>query len=386
MNGSRLAAFVVIFLVVMTGSSFWLMTREMRHRQPAYERDAKTTVSLSNLVESNKTSCLSCHEEIVATHQRSPHAKTLRRSDSKAISSFLNAKQESSLCGLLQIENDRLVITDQDGFRPVPVSWIFGSGEHAQTPVSTWLDPEGRTVMLEHALSWYPPGLISSTLGLSDDLQPLDNHLCGKLLTPEATRGCFGCHVTELPQRDGLVYEEEILTGVGCVRCHEGSLLHAQAMNAGDRSSPELSWRTLSPLDSIRRCGECHRRDDQFQPVELHPENKLLVRFAPVGLSQSVCFTSQEAIRFDCMSCHDPHSQASPEPAFYRDQCLSCHTAPTDKSPCPQATRTSACTECHMPKVEVNPHLRFTDHWIRKPSPLSNGSKSTTPTAAIHQE
>ena len=47
------------------------------------------------------------------------------------------------------------------------------------------------------------------------------------------------------------------------------------------------------------------------------------------------------------------------------ERCLSCHGSTAPHSECPAAPSTSDCTTCHMPKVEVQPHLRFTDHWIR---------------------
>ena len=130
----------------------------------------------------------------------------------------------------------------------------------------------------------------------------------------------------------------------------------------------------LPPLESINRCGECHRRSDQFTPDELTPQNKLLVRFAPVGLSLSACFKHQSAkktadgttMRLVCTTCHDPHREAERDPQHYVRQCRECHgPKPHQAPPCPTEPMTSNCLPCHMPQVEVQKHLRFTDHWIR---------------------
>ena len=130
----------------------------------------------------------------------------------------------------------------------------------------------------------------------------------------------------------------------------------------------------MTPLESVNRCGECHRRADHLTPDELTPDNQLLIRFASVGLVQSACFLKQSTLsadqlpqgtrpRFDCVTCHDPHRPAESDSAFYVARCAACHNTAATK--CSQQPSDSNCLPCHMPKVEVQPPLRFTDHWIR---------------------
>lgn len=309
-------------------------------------------------------SCAACHPAEVEAWGASPHARTLERAAGIAADRLVAATPTGDLEGRFVAFDGSVALAGPRVAEPVPVDWIFGSGIHARTPVSTWLDPHGRTVMLEHALSWYPPGFLAATLGTEAPSAEAGLAGCGKLLDPATARACLGCHATTVPTVDGRVDEAAVVGGVGCARCHPDGDRHAAAMLAGGADSTAGAWRRLTPLESIRACGECHRRDDQLTPDEIRPDNRLLVRFAPVGLSQSACFTRQ-AERLDCMTCHDPHVSADRRPLATAERCAGCHGGAAPHAACPAAPATSDCTICHMPKVEVQPHLRFTDHWIR---------------------
>jgi predicted CXXCH cytochrome family protein len=312
-------------------------------------------------------SCVACHAAEVEAWGASPHARTLERAEGGVAERLAAAAPTGDRAGRFVPHDGRVALESPGVAGPVPVDWIFGSGIHARTPVSTWLDPAGRTVMLEHALSWYPPGFLAPTLGTGAAHPGPGLEGCGTLLDPATTRACFGCHATHVPTVDGRVDEVAVVGGVGCARCHPDGDRHAAAMHAGVADPTAGAWRRLTPLESIRACGECHRRDDQLTPDEIRPDNRLLVRFAPVGLAQSACFTRQTDRRLDCMTCHDPHVSADRRPLATTERCVSCHGDAAPHAGCPAAPATSDCTTCHMPKVEVQPHLRFTDHWIRVP-------------------
>lgn len=368
MKITLLHAAIATMVVGTVAASSWLSNQPPRGHQPVFEDatlDPREEISSPFF---SRHGCVDCHEQIVAAHQQSPHARTLSRVDAATIETFLTATPRGDLCGDLGSDGDHLVVRRPDDPQPQPITWIFGSGTHAQTPVSTWLDPDGQTVMLEHAISWYPPGQLGSTLGLSLETGASPSGLCGKLLDPETTRSCFGCHASRLPTVAGQIDEAAIEPGIGCVRCHPQAASHARAMHRGETGPARSTWQSLSPLESVRRCGECHRRDDQYRQEELRPDNQLLVRFASVGLTQSSCFMGQTGRRLDCLTCHDPHQESGTDARFSIKQCLSCHQADADHSPCPKAEAESDCLTCHMPKVGITPDLAFTDHWIRIPT------------------
>ena len=368
MKATFLNTAIAMLIVGTLATASWLSSRPRRGHQPVYEdaeRDPQEDAASPFVVQHG---CADCHEQIVADHGRSPHARTLSRVEPATIEAFLLATRRDGLCGDLGLEGSRLVVNRPDTTAPAVITWVFGSGTHAQTPVSTWLDPEGNTVMLEHAISWYPPGQLGPTLGLSLLTADSPDGFCGKLLNPEATRSCFGCHASRLPTVAGRIDEAAIQAGVGCVRCHPQAAAHAQASHRGQTIPAGPVWKSLSPLESVRRCGECHRRDDQYRDEELQPDNELLIRFASVGLTQSSCFLSQTNHRLDCLTCHDPHQAAADAAALSVAQCLNCHQPAADHAPCPKTETGSDCLACHMPSVGISPDLAFTDHWIRIPA------------------
>lgn len=353
--------------IAAVAATAWIAARPPVVARPrvATVARAETRDGVSDSRRDAAASCAECHATEFEAWSDSPHARTLVATLGASARLLADAEVGANDLGRFIVEDGDLWLESDRIDDPIRIDWIFGSGLHARTPVSTWLDPDGRTVMLEHGLSWYPPGFIAATLGSEAPLARAGVQACGKLLDPETTRACFGCHATHVPERDGRVDEARVTAGVGCVRCHADGERHAAAHRSGVADPTAAPSHALSPLASIRSCGECHRRDDQLPREDLRPDNLLLVRFAPVGLSQSACFTRQAERRLDCLTCHDPHASADRRPLATAERCLSCHGSSGPHPECPSAPATSDCTACHMPKVEVQPHLRFTDHWIR---------------------
>jgi hypothetical protein len=193
-----------------------------------------------------------------------------------------------------------------------------------------------------------------------------------------------------VPVAAGRIDSANVQPGLGCARCHYEASEHlvavgagetnvdADRVNAGDDARFD-DWSQLPPLDSVNRCGECHRRADEFTAEELQPDNSPLVRFASVGLVMSRCFQQQATLppssavrRLTCLTCHDPHRPAESDPDFYRQRCLECHgTSPSHVRPCSSRPPSTQCTTCHLPKVGVHESLNFSDHWIRVPAERS---------------
>lgn len=257
---------------------------------------------------------------------------------------------------------------------PLPVDWVFGSGRHAQTPVSIPPDSYARAGLLEHHATWYRGFGLDWTIGHRgvhgtglDSLGDWNPH--------EVVLRCFGCHTTWMPLKsNGRIDFERIITGVRCQRCHKDADDHFRSMQEGEARARMERWSLLSPAESVSRCGECHRSTSDFKPEDLRPDNPDLLRFAPVGLSRSPCFQKQTSVttadgtpgRLDCTTCHDPHAPARNDPAGYIQTCLRCHGPQAHQAQvCAMEPMTSQCLECHMPRISFDRHVEFTDHWIR---------------------
>ncbi len=357
--------------------------------------EARTNAVELTVVPPEIDRCAACHAEQTASFTATGHHNALKPLDQKLTRELLGPATSSPPVDLLGVQlwlasdSGQFVSSSSRTAASVPSQWLFGSGKHARTPVSVWLNSEGAAESLEHRLSWYPQHGWDGTLGLGQTTEsPLmatgfpgkDRRAAleslGKIHDPAATRDCFGCHTTHSEQTGDAhhLLGKQIVPGVSCERCHPGSEQHAHGMERGSNGRFPANWHSLTALESVNRCGACHRRADHFTREELHPDNQILIRFASVGLVQSACFREQTTIlasqlpagarsRMDCLTCHDPHQPAQSQAAYYTARCAACHDSAGRQ--CSQQPRDSNCLPCHMPKIEVQSPLRFTDHWIR---------------------
>ena len=371
MFGSDKKMRIVAFLgVTITGIVCWQLVYG-----PAPASVSEYALHVSHRQPPLMNRCASCHDETCTQFENAPHFRTLiEANDPLVLSRFAGRSYQIAENGpwvRFQEKNKQLWMTSDAYPEPMPIQWMFGSGQHAMTPVSLLSNPEGSTELVEGSVSWFPPDELGPTPGANltgaTGIRSIGDHI-----DHDTTMECFGCHVTQLPHDDGRILQEALIKGVSCDRCHPGGDAHIAAVDRGDEHSME-NWSDLSPLKSINRCGECHRRADQLTKAELSPERLVLIRFAPVGIAMSECFLKQDSIqsdehpfRMDCLTCHDPHQPAEKSAEYYLAKCLQCHGAQENQaSECTSATTSTECLDCHMPTVNVTENLRLTDHWIR---------------------
>lgn len=226
----------------------------------------------------------------------------------------------------------------REGAEPVKATmrWAFGAGTQAVTPV---IERNGRVV--EHRVSWYRDG---NRLGLTpghDAAAAVDlEDALGVVQSDRNVRRCFGCHQTRGEP------------GVTCQACHGDGAAHIAQPAA----------RGAIPRDrSVTLCAQCHRSPDAaFASATPELEDPNSIRFAPVGLLASRCYQRSAAGKLTCVSCHNPHGEAAPEPSKV---CAECHAAVRARASCPRTA--GRCVGCHMQTSSPTPGLRFTDHRIR---------------------
>lgn len=362
---SKMSMIVAVVLCAMI-SGLTIQHQHVRAPDPAVSSAIRPPESRS---------CIDCHE-IASDFESVPHAQTLHSSEHADDRQRFAGREFKSADGAVTFrffeEGDSLWCESDAYPQPVSVNWLLGSGQHAITPVSTWENASGETELLELAVSWYPERGLDLTLGQSPESlrDSIGIDRLGKRSSHGETLECLGCHSTWLPLDEGRIRFHEVDPGVTCYRCHTGAAEHLAY--DGEAMPPGFSWADLTPLESVNRCGNCHRRADQMTAKELTVDNQLLIRFASAAIVQSDCFLKQTATsddrnqRLDCLTCHDPHRPASTDPVFYNDQCRTCHDgASRMESMCPDMTSDSNCLPCHMPKIEIHTNLSFTDHWIR---------------------
>lgn len=316
----------------------------------------------------DEQSCRQCHQAIVDAYDQTGHRHTLTRGDAPASTQKLTqlSLRDEPANGSIRVllDGDYPIAsfeTDQTP-RRVELDWCFGSGLHARTWVASLPGGWGESDMLEFRWSWYSM-IDGFAVTPGQDETPEPGYFSGLGTLKDSSRAvrCFACHASYIPVQQGRIDFHGLVAGVHCQRCHGPQQRH---VHTGGAAPADRFWSDATPLESINRCGECHRRADETPADQIRPDNEALARFQPVGLAQSPCF--QKSNSMTCMTCHDPHRSLQSQDSRGVWQCLQCHdpNQRPDAALC-SASRRDDCLACHMPKVKQQAPLEFTDHWIR---------------------
>jgi len=313
----------------------------------------------------DESRCIECHSE-AGTFRDTGHANTLstaRTGESVELLRTLNgavAPQDEGTGISIRRGKPFVTFDSPSGAGKLPLDWCFGSGRHARTWVATMADSQGATDLLEFRWSWY-----ASIDGFDITPGQPDQHFgtylgpCGVFYDHPKARRCFACHSTYLPIDDGRLRFEEIHPGVTCQRCHGPRADHV----ASEGEIGDDFWQTATAEEAVNRCAQCHRRADEVEVDEIRADNALLARFQPVGLVQSACFKASGTLT--CTTCHDPHRPLEMQDSLGKWQCVQCHDPSEPAHTLCAAGQQADCLRCHMPRVQGDDPLRFTDHWIR---------------------
>ena len=301
----------------------------------------------------------------------------------------------------LFIKEYRLAGRDTVFKRVEKITYIVGSGQHTNSHI---MDING--YLYQMPLTWYvQDGTWDLPPGFSED-----NNLRFERPIPLQ---CITCHNAMPVYVEGAENKYDAVPhGIDCERCHGPGSVHIREMQAGNvvNINTEIDYTIVNPgklpLDlQFDICEGCHtqgasvfKEDKTF--ADFRPglpltdvENVFWPRYAdsirqfvmashPDRLQQSQCFLqSHEGSGQDrdyapmtCITCHDPHLPIETLGTdHYNQTCQSCHSAEQDvlcsEDEAVRAAQADNCVACHMPvsgSVDI-PHVRITDHFIRKP-------------------
>jgi hypothetical protein len=364
------AGVVVAGLLVLGAVAYWAGSSPRGSaRLPTAEAEAGGRPSDGPYIGSR--ACRDCHPGEYALFTRSGHSRTLAPASRRPLARELAGRKVADpewpgIAWTYALDGEQLRVerAGEGKGREFAIDYAFGSGHHAMTFL-TLIDRNPREpIALEHRLTYFTA---KHALGITPGQK--DGRIHGQRpwgyeMTPRETFKCFGCHTTRTSAAgDSTLDAATMIPNVSCERCHGPGRAHVEAARRGeaDLTMPMgLGGWTAEGL--LAFCGRCHRDPAKAPPNLVRPDNRMLARFQPVGLSQSRCFKeSQGAIT--CINCHDPHARARSDRGSYEAACLGCHaTAP--QATCPTSPR-GGCIDCHMPRVDSGQGILFTDHWIR---------------------
>jgi hypothetical protein len=313
--------------------------------------------------------CAGCHPAEYKNQSHSRHMQTLHRMSRQDLGALAPPSGEFGRSGyVIQERGDQFVFARPSQTTAVaPIQYALGSGKTGMTYVSV----VGGDKLMEFRFSYFPhPQQWYMTPG-QEDLGPDD---LAKTHPPADARKCLLCHAVTLPANSPA--PDPRFFGVGCESCHGPGSLHVAAMHAG---RPQTGMESLAAWPATRlneMCGQCHGTATEIAAARLPPDST--ARYQPYGLMRSRCFLESKKT-LSCLTCHDPHTDASTNVETYTAACLTCHSAPTSvdrPSPlwslaiktCPVNPK-AKCITCHMPPRNVIANspipTYMADHYIR---------------------
>jgi tetratricopeptide (TPR) repeat protein len=339
--------------------------------------------------------CAKCHQEIFHSHQKSRHATTLSRGQDLAEFPFpaspIRDPDNAGIVDAFVREEGKTYFQTREGnkVRRALVAYAFGSADH----YVSFVGPEENGPPYIMSLSYYRSGEESGwtrTSGHSSAGEGMHDFLGKPLAVADGVYKCLFCHSTD--PRSALENSGPAATdrAIGCERCHGPGGNHQKAVELGFLDLAIVSPRTASPAARLELCGRCH---SYHQSSRMPREDSFWIRFQGTSLPWSRCFTESGG-NLDCITCHDPHGNASVSAEYYDSRCKSCHSpklSENAKSPpslqdaathqfrqaytksvgsarasvCP-INQTRGCVSCHMPPFRSEPlHAAFADHYIR---------------------
>jgi predicted CXXCH cytochrome family protein len=334
--------------------------------------------------------CRPCHARIYDTYQRTGMARSFGKVQTPPVTEGFDHPASDTRYSQFQRDDRYYQRRWQTGYKglaengeQLPVDYVIGSGNHAQT----WLSKTSRGTLIELPLGWYAEN--GGTWGMNPGYD-VAHPPAGREISYE----CMFCHnaYPKTPTGHENVFSGELPAGINCERCHGPGAKHLQAGGAGGIVNPAR----LTKERQLEVCMQCHlettstrlpsliRRFDRppFSYVPGEPlgdfvlsfdhmpaagyDDKFEIAGGAYRLRKSQCFLQSKG-EMTCTTCHNPHDIPRGEEATkaYAAACRGCHTnlkASADHTPA------ADCVACHMPKRYTDDavHVAITDHFIQR--------------------
>jgi len=319
--------------------------------------------------------CTRCHPQQAADHATSGHAHTFARATESDVAkrwhgrSFRDPERKYEYRYRFGPDGLSTTIPAKFGDQSFPLDFVFGSGRHAVSFLTLVPNREGETDGVEHRVSSFGSDeRLALTPGHRGEQarQKIEEFGTVHLRASTELDRCVECHTTTGTIRGPDI--ENLLPNVTCESCHGPGAEHVRTQEQQQPAVESLQiasrWTAQTQLEM---CGRCHRRTDQLSKPPEKQDYKI-VRFQPVGLSQSQCYQKSNG-HLMCTTCHDPHHAPVKDAAHYDRKCLECHSKDLSvHNSCP-SRRQTGCSACHLPPIQVHPGFVFSDHWIRVRTP-----------------
>ena len=172
---------------------------------------------------------------------------------------------------------------------------------------------------------------------------------------------------------EDLIHKDKIVYGIDCERCHGPAKKHVDFhLKFPQVKVPNeiTSFKNLTNQQKLDACSICHAGSDGMKiksRFDFKPGDAMTDYYRPLPnaeidvhgnqhgmLTQSKCFTKSPDM--NCTTCHNPHANASKDPAYYAKVCASCHSSILHKKETIALSTPNEmarnCIKCHMPAQE----------------------------------
>ena len=324
-------------------------------------------------------SCIQCHQTMHHSYLQTAHFKATAPATLENVMGHFSAGKNTFVYDantklVMEKRGDSLyqvLYKNQKEVKAYPFDILFGS-HHAQTAVF-WKNSN----TFELPISYYKSVDDWATSPGFSTTQPYFER--------QAIKDCYACHASSVSNKaknrrsdqmnsytmevEDIMNKKTIIYGIDCERCHGPAKAHVDhhiKFPEEKFAQKIIKFRSLTNQQKFDACAICHSGANGIKiksRFEFKPGDNLNEFYRTISgndvhgnqaglLAQSKCFIQSGAM--NCVTCHNPHENASKNLVVYSKVCIACHTPPKHSPPTLQKIALQKlennCIECHMPE------------------------------------